>query len=107
MTAKIGDRMVTSATLTPTVPVEVHPRPASAAPGSSGCLRRVAVEIEGVTKTFGGHAAVNNLSLRVPERSICGFIGPNGSGKTTTLRLIMRIYYPDQGSGCIRVLGRE
>ena len=65
------------------------------------------VEIEHVTKTFGQHVAVNDLSLVVPKGSIYGFIGPNGSGKTTTLRMIMRIYYPDPGPGRIRVLGAE
>src|SRR5215475_10307869 len=63
------------------------------------------VEIENVTKTFGQYVAVNRLSLAVPRGSIYGFIGPNGSGKTTTLRMIMRIYHPDAGSGVIRVLG--
>lgn len=63
------------------------------------------IEIENVTKTFGKHVAVNDLSLSVPGGSIYGFIGPNGSGKTTTLRMIMRIYFPDLGSGPIRVLG--
>ncbi len=64
-----------------------------------------AVEIEHVTKTFGSFTAVDNLSLRVPTGSIYGFIGPNGSGKTTTLRMIMRILHPDHGS--IRVLGES
>jgi ABC-2 type transport system ATP-binding protein len=64
-----------------------------------------AVTIEHVTKTFGTHVAVDDLSLEVPENSIYGFIGPNGSGKTTTLRMIMRILLPD--SGHIRVLGEE
>ena len=63
------------------------------------------VEIENVTKTFGQHVAVNSLTLAVPQGSIYGFIGPNGSGKTTTLRMIMRIYHPDSGAGVIRVLG--
>jgi len=63
------------------------------------------VEIENVTKTFDRHIAVNALSLAVPQGSIYGFIGPNGSGKTTTLRMIMRIYHPDPGAGVIRVLG--
>src|SRR5205809_7366904 len=62
-----------------------------------------AVEIDSITKTFGAHTAVDNLSLTVPAGSIYGFIGPNGSGKTTTLRMIMRILHPD--SGDIRVLG--
>jgi ABC-2 type transport system ATP-binding protein len=64
-----------------------------------------AVEIQEVTKTFGPHIAVNNLSLAVPEGTIYGFIGPNGSGKTTTLRMIMRILHPDRGN--IRVLGED
>jgi ABC-2 type transport system ATP-binding protein len=64
-----------------------------------------AVEIEHVTKTFGSHKAVDDLSLRVPSGSVYGFIGPNGSGKTTTLRMIMRILHPD--SGHIIVLGEE
>jgi ABC-2 type transport system ATP-binding protein len=64
-----------------------------------------AVRIEHVTKTFGDHVAVNDLNLEVPEGTIYGFIGPNGSGKTTTLRMIMRILHPDTGH--IRVLGEE
>jgi ABC-2 type transport system ATP-binding protein len=64
-----------------------------------------AVELEGVTKTFGRHVAVGNLSLIVPEGAVYGFIGPNGSGKTTTLRMILRIFYPDCGRIC--VLGRD
>ncbi|MBN1421471.1 MAG: ATP-binding cassette domain-containing protein [Planctomycetes bacterium] len=62
-----------------------------------------AVEIEDVTKTFGRHIAVDSLSLAVPRGCIYGFIGPNGSGKTTTLRMIMNILVPDRGA--IRVLG--
>ena len=64
-----------------------------------------AVELAGVTKTFGEVVAVNDLSLIVPEGSVFGFIGPNGSGKTTTIRMIVNIFYPD--SGAVRVLGSE
>lgn len=64
-----------------------------------------AVEIENVTKAFGKVKAVDDLSLAVPEGSVYGFIGPNGSGKTTTLRMIMSIFYPD--SGRIRIFGEE
>jgi len=64
-----------------------------------------AIELHGVTKTFGSTVAVNNLDLAVPEGSIYGFIGPNGSGKTTTLRLILRIFQPDAGR--VVVLGTE
>ncbi len=63
------------------------------------------VEIQNVTKQFGDFTAVDGLSLNVPEGSIYGFIGPNGSGKTTTLRMIMNIFYPD--SGTIRLFGEE
>ncbi len=56
-----------------------------------------AVVIRRVTKTFGAHTAVDNLDLAVPRGSVYGFIGPNGSGKTTTLRMIMRILHPDRG----------
>ena len=64
-----------------------------------------AIDIAGVTKTFGSHVAVDDLSLSVAEGSIYGFIGPNGSGKTTTLRMIMNILLPDRGA--IHVLGRS
>lgn len=56
-----------------------------------------AVEIQDVTKTFSTVTAVDSLSLHVPQGSIYGFIGPNGSGKTTTLRMILNIFYPDAG----------
>jgi ABC-2 type transport system ATP-binding protein len=62
-----------------------------------------AVVIDHVSKFFGTHAAVRDLSLEVPTGSVYGFIGPNGSGKTTTLRMIMRILHPDEGT--ITVLG--
>src|SRR5215213_349773 len=64
-----------------------------------------AVELSNVSKSFSGQTAVDELSLSVPEGSVYGFIGPNGSGKTTTLRMIMRILLPDRGT--IRVLGEE
>src|SRR6476660_10448214 len=62
-----------------------------------------AIVLRGVTKRFNGTVAVNDLSLTVPTGSIYGFIGPNGSGKTTTLRMILHILLPD--SGRIEVLG--
>jgi ABC-2 type transport system ATP-binding protein len=64
-----------------------------------------AIEIENVTKRFGEFTAVNGVSLSVPEGSIYGFIGPNGSGKTTTLRMIMNILLPDSGS--VAVFGQH
>ena len=64
-----------------------------------------AIAIRGVTKYFGDYAAVADLSLSVPRGSVYGFIGPNGSGKTTTLRMTMNILFPDAGE--ISVLGER
>lgn len=58
-----------------------------------------------MTKTFGTHTAVDDLSLDVPEGSVYGFIGPNGSGKTTTIRMILHILLADRGR--IEVLGER
>jgi ABC-2 type transport system ATP-binding protein len=56
-----------------------------------------AIRLTDVTKRFDGITAVDRLTLAVPEGSIYGFIGPNGSGKTTTLRMIMHLLLPDEG----------
>ena len=64
-----------------------------------------AVRLEGVTKTFGRHTAVRALDLEVPRGSLYGFIGPNGSGKTTTIRMILHVISPDRGT--IEVLGER
>lgn len=63
-----------------------------------------AVQITNVTKTYGAVTAVNDLSLTIAAGSIYGFIGPNGSGKTTTMRMIVNIFHPDKGT--INVFGR-
>ncbi len=65
----------------------------------------LAVQLQGVSKSFGNQRAVDQLDLSVPTGSIYGFIGPNGSGKTTTIRMILRIYQPDSGE--VRVLGQS
>jgi branched-chain amino acid transport system ATP-binding protein len=64
-----------------------------------------AIEIRGVTKSFGDHIAVDDLTLDVPEGSIYGFIGPNGSGKTTTVNLLSGLYGADAGE--IRLRGER
>jgi ABC-2 type transport system ATP-binding protein len=63
------------------------------------------IELQQVTKTFGSVVAVDDLDLKVPAGTIYGFIGPNGSGKTTTIRMIMNIIFPDRGNIYIR--GRQ
>jgi ABC-2 type transport system ATP-binding protein len=63
-----------------------------------------AIEITGLTKTFGPKRAVDDLNLVVPQQGLYGLIGPNGAGKTTAIRMIMSILFPD--SGRISVLGR-
>ena len=63
-----------------------------------------AIQLTGVTKRFREQTAVDRLDLTVPTGSIYGFIGPNGSGKTTTLRMILRIFPPDEGT--VSVLGQ-
>lgn len=57
-----------------------------------------AVRLEGVTKRFGKHTAVDDFHFDVPRGVICGLLGPNGSGKTTSIRMIMGILGPDEGS---------
>jgi ABC-2 type transport system ATP-binding protein len=64
-----------------------------------------AVEITRVTKAYGKTVAVRDLNLAIPTGSIFGLIGPNGSGKTTTMRMILNIIYPDAGT--IRVFDTE
>ncbi|MCM5663978.1 ABC transporter ATP-binding protein [Galbibacter mesophilus] len=53
---------------------------------------------QNVSKKFGTHTALNNVSLEIPEGSIFGLLGPNGAGKTTFIRIINQITYPDSGS---------
>ena len=64
-----------------------------------------AIELEGVGWEAGKSFALKDISLTVPTGSIYGFLGPNGSGKTTTIRLFMGMMKPDRGE--IRILGRD
>jgi ABC-2 type transport system ATP-binding protein len=64
-----------------------------------------ALDLAAVVKTFGSQRAVDGLDLRVPRGSTCGVIGPSGAGKTTAIRLIMAILFPD--SGRLSVLGKS
>jgi branched-chain amino acid transport system ATP-binding protein len=65
----------------------------------------MALELDGVTKDFGGLRAVSDVSFRVPDKAIFGLIGPNGAGKTTVFNLVTGVYQPD--SGRIRFRGND
>jgi len=60
-------------------------------------MTEAVISVNGVTKRFSGHVAVQNLSLSVPKGGIFGLLGPNGAGKSTTIRMIMNIIVPDEG----------
>ena len=60
---------------------------------------RAAIDVRGLNKRFGDKHVVNDVSLRVDRGEIFGFLGPNGSGKTTTIRLMCGLLTPDSGSG--------
>ncbi len=59
----------------------------------------IVIDVHGLTKRFGALTAVENVSLKVPRGAIYGFLGPNGSGKTTTIRMVCGLLKPDAGSG--------
>ena len=58
-----------------------------------------AIDVRGLTKRFGKKTAVNNIDIAVPEGEVWGFLGPNGSGKTTTIRLLCGLLRADAGEG--------
>jgi ABC-2 type transport system ATP-binding protein len=61
------------------------------------------IDVRGLTKKFGDRVVVDNFDLQVPRGAIYGFLGPNGSGKTTTIRMVCGLLKPESGSG--EVLG--
>jgi len=59
----------------------------------------IAIDVKGLTKSFGGREVVHELSMQVKRGEIYGFLGPNGSGKTTTIRMLCGLLTPDSGQG--------
>jgi ABC-2 type transport system ATP-binding protein len=57
------------------------------------------IDVRGLTKSFGAHRVVDGVDLSVGRGRICGFLGPNGSGKTTTIRMLCGLLRPDAGTG--------
>ena len=57
------------------------------------------IDVRGLTKRFGERTVVDHFDIRVPRGAIYGFLGPNGSGKTTTIRMLCGLLTPDEGEG--------
>jgi ABC-2 type transport system ATP-binding protein len=83
-------------------PRDAAPGPAAAAqpdrPASGVAVSGFAVSSSGLTKRFGSQLAVDGIDLAVPHGSVYGFLGPNGSGKTTTIRMLLGLIQPSSGS---------
>jgi len=62
-------------------------------------MSEVVIDVRGLTKSFGDLKVVDGLELRVEKGEVCGFLGANGSGKTTTIRLLCGLLRPDAGEG--------
>ena len=62
-------------------------------------MNTLAIDVTGLTKRYARRAVVDNVQLQVAQGRICGFLGPNGSGKTTTIRMLCGLLTPDAGSG--------
>ena len=59
----------------------------------------LAIDVRGLVKRFGGRTVVDHVAIQVRRGEICGFLGPNGSGKTTTIRMLCGLLKPDAGEG--------
>jgi ABC-2 type transport system ATP-binding protein len=62
---------------------------------------QLAIDVRDLTKSFNGRTVVDRVSLAVRSGEIVGFLGPNGSGKTTTIRMMCGLLTPDAGSGSV------
>ena len=77
----------------------VRPEAAAAVVAATAAEPAPAIVTAGLTKRFrSGQLAVDGLDMLVPPGSVYGFLGPNGSGKTTTIRMLLGLVYPTQGS---------
>ncbi len=65
----------------------------------------LAIDVRGLTKRYGARTVVDDVAIQVRRGEICGFLGPNGSGKTTTIRMLCGLLEPDGGEG--RCLGLD
>jgi ABC-2 type transport system ATP-binding protein len=67
--------------------------------GKHAAMTAFAIDVHGLTKRFGRKLAVDHVDIQVPEGQVWGFLGPNGSGKTTTIRMLCGLLKPDDGQG--------
>ena len=85
--------------------IEAHPTPEQATQlktgpaGGRAAMTALAIDVHDLRKSFGPRAVIDGLTLQVPEGEICGFLGGNGSGKTTTIRMLCGLLRPDGGGG--------
>jgi ABC-2 type transport system ATP-binding protein len=86
------------------VRIPTEPAPTTTA-GGRAAAEPLAVETHGLVRRFGDVAAVDGLDLRIPRGGVYGILGPNGSGKTTTIRILATLLSPDSGEA--RVLGHD
>ncbi|MGY4830889.1 ATP-binding cassette domain-containing protein [Sphaerotilaceae bacterium SBD11-9] len=66
---------------------------------SGGAAIDAVIDVKGLTKRYGDRTVVDHFDMRVPQGRIYGFLGPNGSGKTTTIRMLCGLLTPDEGEG--------
>ncbi|MDO9299580.1 ABC transporter ATP-binding protein [Bradyrhizobium sp.] len=71
----------------------------AAASSARALAADIAIDVHGLSKSFGGREVVHDLSMQVKRGTIYGFLGPNGSGKTTTIRMLCGLLTPDSGEG--------
>src|SRR6478609_842278 len=76
--------------------MSVMPTHAAAEPPATP---EIVIDVHGLTKSFGDRVVVRDLSMQVKKGTIYGFLGPNGSGKTTTIRMLCGLLTPDKGEG--------
>jgi ABC-2 type transport system ATP-binding protein len=62
-------------------------------------VSNLAIDVKGLTKRFGRKVAVDHVDIAIPEGEVWGFLGPNGSGKTTTIRMLCGLLHADEGYG--------
>jgi ABC-type multidrug transport system ATPase subunit len=97
--------MTTQAAVDPVRTASVERAGPSPSGGDPGASNSMALRTEGLTRRFGDQIAVDGVGLNVPRGAVYGFLGPNGCGKTTTIRMLLGLIAAD--SGAIEVLGQS